>query len=78
MNSMSSHALFLTDTGSVYSSGIAAEGELGYMAKAGRSHPPTKIDLPFKVSTGAVGNKRSAVVSESGELFFFGKVDALT
>jgi len=74
MSSSAEHALFITEDSTLYSSGKGLEGELGYMVKPGRVSPPTKVELAFRVRTGAVGKGRSAVVSEDGEAYFFGKL----
>lgn len=72
------HALLVSDDGSVFFVGVARRGEDGDQSKGRRQPKPVKpkkmikMDGHFVVSS-ACNNGTSAVVTQDGELYLFGK-----
>ncbi|KFM80172.1 putative E3 ubiquitin-protein ligase MYCBP2, partial [Stegodyphus mimosarum] len=72
------HALLVAEDGSVFFAGTARRGEDGDQSKGRRQPKPTKPKKMIKLEghhivTSACNNGTSALVSQSGELYLFGK-----
>ncbi|GFT99092.1 hypothetical protein NPIL_245402 [Nephila pilipes] len=72
------HALLVAEDGSVFFAGTARRGEDGDQSKGRRQPKPTKPKKMIKLEghhivTSACNNGTSALVTQAGELFLFGK-----
>ncbi|URE36853.1 Regulator of chromosome condensation (RCC1) repeat [Musa troglodytarum] len=66
------HTVIATESGEVFTWGSNREGQLGYTSVDTQPTPRRVSSLKVKVIAVAAGNKHSAAVAESGEVFTWG------
>lgn len=67
------HAAFLTTSGEVFTWGYGHDGQLGHGAKTHLSSPKKIEGIKERAKKVACGGGHTAVLTESGELYLFGR-----
>jgi alpha-tubulin suppressor-like RCC1 family protein len=67
------HAAFLSSEGHVYTWGFGHDGQLGHSVKTHLDTPKKVEGFPFKAKKVVCGGGHTAIITDTNELFLFGR-----